>query len=40
VLLQKRSATKDTFPNRWAHAASGHVDRGEDYDTAMVREPR
>ena len=38
VLLQKRSATKDTFPNRWAASASGHVDRGEDYDTAMVRE--
>jgi len=38
VLLQRRSATKDTFPNRWAASASGHVDRGEDYDTAMVRE--
>ena len=38
LLLQRRSATKDTFPNRWAASASGHVDRDEDYDTAMVRE--
>lgn len=38
VLLQKRSATKDMYPNQWATSASGHVDRGEDYDTAIVRE--
>ncbi len=38
VLLQKRSATKDMYPNQWAASASGHVDRGEDYDTAIVRE--
>lgn len=38
VLLQRRSATKDMYPNVWAASASGHVDRGEDYDTAIVRE--
>ncbi len=38
VLLQRRSANKDMYPNQWAASASGHVDRGEDYDTAMVRE--
>ncbi|MBK8475180.1 MAG: NUDIX domain-containing protein [Opitutaceae bacterium] len=38
VLLQKRSAAKDMYPNQWAASASGHVDRGEDYDTAIVRE--
>jgi isopentenyl-diphosphate delta-isomerase type 1 len=38
VLLQRRSAAKDMYPNQWAASASGHVDRGEDYDTATVRE--
>lgn len=38
VLMQKRSATKDMYPNQWAASASGHVDRGEDYDTAIIRE--
>lgn len=36
--LQRRSFTKDTFPGRWDSSASGHVDSGEDYDTAMRRE--
>lgn len=38
VLLQRRSPRKDMYPNQWAASASGHVDRGEDYDTAVVRE--
>jgi isopentenyl-diphosphate Delta-isomerase len=38
VYLQRRSATKDTYPNRWTTSCSGHVDAGEDYDTAVVRE--
>ena len=38
LLLQKRSAMKDMYPNQWATSASGHVDSGEDYDTAVVRE--
>ncbi|HTB63871.1 MAG TPA: NUDIX domain-containing protein, partial [Opitutales bacterium] len=38
VYLQRRSAKKDTYPNRWTTSCSGHVDAGEDYDTAVVRE--
>lgn len=37
ILIQKRSATVDV-PNRWDCSASGHVDEGEDYDTAAYRE--
>ncbi|MCC5805531.1 MAG: NUDIX domain-containing protein [Opitutales bacterium] len=36
--VQRRSFAKDTFPGRWDSSASGHVDAGEDYDTAMRRE--
>lgn len=38
VFLQKRSAAKDTHPRTWDSSTSGHVDSGEDYDTAAVRE--
>jgi len=38
TFLQKRSQTKDREPGRWGAACSGHVDSGEDYDTAAVRE--
>jgi isopentenyl-diphosphate delta-isomerase type 1 len=38
VFLQKRSMKKDTSPGRWDSSSSGHVDAGEDYDTAAVRE--
>lgn len=38
VYLQRRSAQKDTYPHRWTTSCSGHVDAGEDYDTAAVRE--
>jgi isopentenyl-diphosphate delta-isomerase len=38
LFLQKRSKTKDREPSRWGAACSGHVDSGEDYDTAAVRE--
>jgi isopentenyldiphosphate isomerase len=38
VFLQKRSATKDTHPRTWDSSTSGHVDSGEDYDQAAVRE--
>lgn len=40
MLLQRRSATKDTFPLCWGAAASGHVDSGESYDACVVRELR
>jgi isopentenyl-diphosphate delta-isomerase type 1 len=38
VIVQLRSAYKDKFPNRWCTSVSGHVDAGEDYDTALRRE--
>ncbi|MEM8549313.1 MAG: NUDIX domain-containing protein, partial [Verrucomicrobiota bacterium] len=38
VYLQRRSPTKDTYPNRWTTSCSGHVDAGETYATAAVRE--
>jgi isopentenyldiphosphate isomerase len=30
--------TKDTSPGLWDSSASGHLDAGEDYDAAAVRE--
>jgi isopentenyl-diphosphate delta-isomerase type 1 len=38
VFLQRRSLTKDTFPGCWDSSCSGHVDAGEDYETAARRE--
>ena len=38
LLLQKRSANKDLYPNLYTTSCSGHVDSGEDYNTAAVRE--
>lgn len=38
VLLQQRSLTKDTSPGKWTTSCSGHVDSGETYDSAAVRE--
>ena len=38
VFLQKRSMSKDKSPGLWDSSASGHVDRGEDYDACAVRE--
>jgi isopentenyldiphosphate isomerase len=38
VFLQKRSQQKDRFPGAWDSSASGHVDSGEDYDSAARRE--
>jgi isopentenyl-diphosphate delta-isomerase len=38
VFLQKRSLRKDTAPGCWDSSCSGHVDAGEDYDQAAVRE--
>ena len=36
--LQRRSPSKDTFPNCWDSSCSGHVDAGENYVTAALRE--
>ena len=40
LFVQRRAATKDTFPDCWDSSASGHVDAGEDYDACAVRELR
>ncbi|MFI5223620.1 MAG: NUDIX domain-containing protein, partial [Nitrospirales bacterium] len=36
----KRSMSKDSSPGLWDSSASGHLDRGEDYDACAVRELR
>ena len=38
VFLQKRSLLKDSSPGKWDASCSGHVDGGESYDVAVVRE--
>lgn len=38
LFLQKRSCHKDISPGLWDTSAAGHVDLGEDYDEAAVRE--
>ena len=38
LYLQKRSLNKDSSPGKWVSSCSGHVDSGEDYDTAALRE--
>ena len=38
VFLQKRSLLKDLCPGLWDSSCSGHLDAGEDYDAAAVRE--
>lgn len=40
VFLQKRSHLKDLCPGKWDSSCSGHLDAGEDYDAAAVRELR
>lgn len=38
VFLQKRSLLKDSAPGCWDSSCSGHLDSGEGYDAAVVRE--
>ena len=38
ILLQKRSKNKDIQPGKWDTAVGGHLDSGEDYETAAKRE--
>lgn len=40
LFLQKRSMKKDCFPGTWDSSASGHLDRGEEYDACAIREVR
>jgi len=38
IFLQKRSRSKDRHPGVWDSSASGHLDAGEKYDVAAIRE--
>ena len=38
ILSQYRSPEKKSYPNTWTDSASGHVDEGDTYDTAVMRE--
>ncbi len=38
LFLQKRSHLKDAHPSVWDSSAAGHLDAGEGYDNAAVRE--
>lgn len=38
LFLQKRSMSKDIQPGKWDTAVGGHVDYGEDIETALRRE--
>jgi len=38
LFLQKRAASKSVYPNYWDSSAAGHVDAGEHYLAAAVRE--
>ncbi len=38
IYLQKRSLLKDSAPGAWSASCSGHLDAGEDYDSAAQRE--
>jgi isopentenyl-diphosphate delta-isomerase len=38
IFLQKRSMAKDMAPGCWDSSCSGHLDAGEYYDAAIVRE--
>lgn len=38
LLMQKRSKTKDMFPQYWVFSVGGHVDSGDTYEKAIVRE--
>lgn len=38
LLVQKRSLQKELFPGRWDNSAAGHVDVGETYEQAALRE--
>ena len=38
LYLQKRAPSKDVQPGKWDTSVGGHVDLGEDYRTAAIRE--
>lgn len=38
ILIQKRTKTKDTFPNLWDISVAGHISAGEKPITSAIRE--
>lgn len=40
ILLQKRAASKESYPGSWDTSVGGHVGAGESYATAALRECR
>lgn len=40
LYIQRRSLSKDSAPGKWVSSCSGHVDSGEVYDHAALRELR
>jgi len=40
LFLQKRSLSKDIQPGKWDTAVGGHIDLGEEVETALRREAR
>lgn len=38
VFIQQRSRLKDTHPGKWNSSAAGHLNTGEFYETAAIRE--
>ena len=40
ILIQRRSLSKKTSPNKWTDSASGHVETGETYEDAIRRETK
>jgi isopentenyldiphosphate isomerase len=38
MLLQKRNQDKDIQPGKWDTSVGGHIDSGENHETAVVRE--
>ncbi|MDD5489466.1 MAG: NUDIX domain-containing protein [Candidatus Moranbacteria bacterium] len=38
ILFQKRSLTKERYPGLWSASCAGHVEIGDDYEQAALRE--
>lgn len=38
LLLQKRSKQKDMHPGKWSVSVGGHLDSGESFEQALIRE--
>ena len=38
ILIQKRSSSKETYPNKWDVSVAGHISAGEDPISSAIRE--